>query len=327
MSTSAALSALNNDLDAELARQEALEDDRIWQEERAKLLKTNAAVAQRLADEDAKRQPVPLPPLRELRDEDLELIAKTRGLDVRALRWAARERGRIWFSEWPMWKARSGVWISPCQEHFFRCSMNTPGCVARERWPSWCLTDGARRVAEFRRLDNEKYPRQSHDALKAWSTAGKSWPVGMGDAVCRNILLTEGGPDHLAAFHFLFKHWMLEMVSPVTMLGASNKIADDALWMFRGTRVRIVVQADEVKELVPAAGSNRKPRKTRAAYDAALRWQEQLTAAGAAVECFYLEGLTRADGVPVNDLNDLALCSEDVLGSDEIGEAFTEWRF
>jgi hypothetical protein len=65
----------------------------------------------------------------------------------------------------------------------------------------------------------------------------------------------------------------------------------------------------------------------RPGMEAAARWTQQLVEAGAAVEVFSLYGLVTAAGAPVKDLNDLALCTEEVIGSEEIMEGFCEWDF
>ena len=68
-------------------------------------------------------------------------------------------------------------------------------------------------------------------------------------------------------------------------------------------------------------------RRTRAGFDAAARWTEQLTNAGARVQVINLDGLVRADGQAVKDLNDLALCNAAVLEDEEIREIFLRWEF
>jgi hypothetical protein len=64
-------------------------------------------------------------------------------------------------------------------------------------------------------------------------------------------------------------------------------IPQDVLPHFGGKRVRIFIDNDNE--------GNR----------AALRWCDQLTAAGASVDGFSFDGLVRSDGEPVKDLNDL----------------------
>lgn len=271
------------------------------------------------------RGPVALPPMRHLTRAEVEMIAHKRGLFHLALKAAAWNEKRIGFARWPLWRRRSGEWASICEVHGFKCSMQGPECRARELFDSWVITDATRRVAEFRRLDNEKYPRVKHEPIKAWSTAGKSWPVGCAEIGERkNVLLVEGGPDVLAGYHFLFKNIMLDQVAVVGMLGGSNRMAEDALPYFRGKRVRLVPHADALRTRETAEGVV----ESRAGYDAALKWQECLVAAGAAaVTAFSLEGLTQADGSAVNDLNDLARCAPEVLEDREIRAAFIDWRF
>lgn len=263
------------------------------------------------------------PPFRELNDGEIESLAKLRGLSVQGVRVAARVFRRAGFVQW---KQRER-----CVKHGWDCFMKGTDCVGENRWraikeqcwPSWVATDDTRHVCEYRRIDGERYPMKDGDGIKAYSTAGKSWPLGaaeMGQRKC--VMLVEGGPDMLAAYHFLWGFEMLRHVAVVCMLGAANRIADEALPHFHGTRVRIIMDEDTEKKIKTADGE----RMIKAGAEAAARWTQQLTMAGAAVEVFSLRGLTRADGQAVKDLNDLALCNGDVVGSDEIREAFTEWR-
>ena len=218
----------------------------------------------------------------------------------------------------------------------------------------WTVIDETRAVAEFRRLDNGLHTRAGGEAgPKVWSTAGKNWPIGaesIGDR--KRVLLVEGGPDMLAGYHFL-RMWhtqkrpLLHEVAVVCMLGASNRIREDALGFFKGCRVRIMVDADTPKD------DEVKSKRKLTGMEAAMRWSDQLTEVGSAVECFYVgdvfkaedvaawhegeklageievlvPGFVRADGAKVKDLNDLARCSEDVLGCDDVRQAFTVWDF
>jgi len=59
--------------------------------------------------------------------------------------------------------------------------------------------------------------------------------------------------------------------------------------------------------------------------DAGARWAAQLIAAGVEVDGFSFAGLMRADGLPVNDLNDFAHVHPDQweAGREAIEEAFS----
>ena len=107
------------------------------------------------------------------------------------------------------------------------------------------------------------------------------------------IGLVEGGADLIAALHFIFEHGREGDVFPVAMLGAKQRIHADALPYFSGKRVRIFAHADE------------------AGRDGAEGWARQLEAVGCEVDCFSFEGLRKADGSPVKDLNDCTqICLE-----------------
>jgi len=112
------------------------------------------------------------------------------------------------------------------------------------------------------------------------------------------MALVEGGPDLLAAFHFAHCEGRQDHVAPVAMLGASLSIPGDALSCFVGKRVRIFPHLDD------------------AGQDAAARWEGQLVAAGAVVDCFALTSIRKADGSAVTDLNDLSSIHEDDFEDD-----------
>jgi len=283
------------------------------------------------ASERPEHEKPSLPPLRHLRMEECEQIAKTRGLDTQAVWIAAREFKRAAFSMWPLYPSR-GEWLE-----------RSVGAL-----PSWCAIDHTRNTAEFRRLDNGKYQRQDGTEIKTWSTKGKAWPLGAAAMNGRPaVMLVEGGPDMLAAYHFLRRFRMLERVAVVCMLGAGNRIREDALEFFKGKRVRIMVDADAPKD-DPNPAKRKMP-----GLEAAKRWGQQLSEAGAAVTTFFpgpiyrpecvrawsagklaaadieiMEpGLALPDGSPVKDLNDLAKCDKDTLQQPDIRRAFVHWDF
>lgn len=313
---------------------------------------------ERRLDEESVRPE--LPPLRHLREEEAAMIALHRGLDAEAVWVAGRVFGRVAVpvDGWPLYRRANGKWMPRCEVHGKGgCFLERANCVRAEAFPSWCAIDGTRRVAEFRRMDNALYPVREGAGIKSWSTRGKSWPIGasmMGNRC--GVLLVEGGPDMLAGYHFLRRHGMLERVAVVCMLGAGNRMHEEALPYFEGKRVRIMVDADPLKdgEMVrPGDGEKRAKKRSMPGMEAAVRWTEQLIAAGAAVETFCVgpvyvpediaawgrremdgaavrietPGLAMADGTPVKDLNDLAKCGLEVTACDAVSEAFRCWDF
>ena len=172
-------------------------------------------------------------------------------------------------------------------------------------FPSWILSDRARRVAEARRVDGKPFPsvgklgeRKSH-ALKG---SKKGWPAGVGvlksHPVIRTVMMVEGGPDYLAALHFAisFDRWN---ILPVAMLGrgVGGKIDPAALDLLGGCRIRIYPHID------PDGGG----------LAAAETWAAQLHSAGCDVEKFDFTGLVRRDGRPVKDLNDAVVVHPNFL--------------
>lgn len=223
-----------------------------------------------------------LPALHAPRAGHLRAIARTRGLDLAALEIAV---------------ARGLLWV--CQHRGFTC---------------WAVTDVARWLCQVRRLDGKPFTRKDGSTFKAWTLpkCRAGWPLGIGEAVkpSRNstndssngipqplplIAICEGGPDMLAVLHLAHSLGCADRVAPVAMLGASTRIVPDALPLFAGRRVRLFPHADVAHEDGTAPG-----------LEAAARWQDQLTDAGAEVDVFDLAGIPGADGFACKDLNDLA---------------------
>jgi hypothetical protein len=198
---------------------------------------------------------------------EIEAVAKSRGIDPRAI-CLAQEMGCLLFG------SVYGL-------------------------PSWILTDVSGRCAEARRIDRLPYPADTTKAeRKAHSLIGspKSWPVGcLISSQYRNpgntIALVEGGPDYLAILHLALRAGRVD-IQPVAVLGRSQCIHGfhpDSVELFRRHRVRIFPHAD-----IDGQGVAR-----------ALFWARHLEKLNCQVDLFRLEGLTKADGTKVNDLNDL----------------------
>ena len=161
---------------------------------------------------------------------------------------------------------------------------------------AYCITDNARRIVEGRRLDGQFWPGARGGPghkCHAWGS-GKTWPVNV-DAVATadKVAFCEGSADLLAAVALIEREGATG-VCAVTMLGAGNGIAAEALPAFRGKIVRLYPHAD---------GKG---------LDAARRWTRALRDAGAArVDALDFSGLTLTDGTPGKDLNDYLRCGAD----------------
>jgi hypothetical protein len=273
------------------------------------------------------REKPALPRMRALRAEEVEGLARLRGLSVEGVRVAAETFRRVGYCDWPQWQGRDWRW---------RPGRGVSGC--------WVVTDESRWVVQFRRLDGLEFEKgkggevtadnaegaeKKERRIKAWTKGSPTWPIGAAELGGRRCaLLVEGGADMLAAYHFLNGFGQLAKVGVVCMLGAGNRIAPDALRCFAGVRVRIMMDADDEKALRSRRSDGTESVKhIRPGMEAAARWTKQLVEAGAAVEVFNLYGLQTAAGAVVKDLNDLALCTEEVIGSEEIMEGFYEWDF
>lgn len=193
--------------------------------------------------------------------EDLQQLANLRRISIEGLELAS-QRGLLWFAKL---KSRR----------------------------TWIVTDSARMNAQARRMDGREW---EHFCVKAYTLPGAwaSWPIGIIEAQpFPAIAFCEGGPDLLAACHFIICESREAHCSPVTVLGASQRIHPDALPLFTGKRVRIFGHDDE---------------DGKAAVE---RWAQQLTRAGADVDAFNFAGLRQVDESAVKDLNDLTFVYPD----------------
>lgn len=138
-----------------------------------------------------------------------------------------------------------------------------------ERHPAWILTDSSRRHAQARKMDGSLWQfGGSHKPSKSktiWGTESQ-WPVGLAEATLPDIALVEGGPDFLAAWHFIYAKGLTERCRPVAMFGANTSFAKDALPLFAGKTVWIFPHNDEKGQGQAAAA-----RWSRALLDMAAR--------------------------------------------------------
>jgi len=162
--------------------------------------------------------------------------------------------------------------------------------------PAWIVTDGARLNAQARRMDGKRWPEkkikdQTLPGIKAQTLPGSraAWPVGIREAAPFPVLLLcEGGPDLLAAHHFIMAHKREADTAAVAMLGAGLAIHPDALPLFAGKVVRVFAHADD------------------AGREAAVKWATQLDGIASRLDALSFEGFFLPNGAPVKDLNDAA---------------------
>ncbi len=200
--------------------------------------------------------------LHPLSEADKEQIARDRVIDVAAVRWA--------------------------------CELGVLGLDTVCSCRSWVLVDTSKRIAEARRIGGLNFPGMANlQERKAHTLKGsdKSWPIGASllhqYSDVRAIMLVEGGPDFLAALHFLHL-FNAQGIIPIAMLGKAE-IHPDAVRLIRGLRARIYPHND------PDGGG----------LKAANQWAVQLRQVGCQVDLFRIDGLSRTNGQPVKDLNDL----------------------
>ena len=231
----------------------------------------------------------PWPELRKGTVEELETLARLRGLDVHGLA-LADAMGVLRFGRW---------------------------CGGRY---CWFVADEAGYGAEAGAMNGKlfhefKDPSRGIDLPErkrhflGFKERGKGWPCGLmprhsNPALFRRVLLCEGSPDLLAGYHFAERFGALTWL-PVAMLGRSCRILPEALPLFAGRHVRIVPHLD------PDEGG----------IEAAQRWADQLREAGATVDFYKLpEELRRRDGKPAKDLCDFANLPE--RDADRIADLF-----
>jgi CHC2 zinc finger len=195
------------------------------------------------------------PSLRKPSQTDLEKIAKTRGLSVQGLELAV---------------SHGLLWVAPYYG-----------------FTSWVVTDSERRAGSFRRMDGRPWK----DGRKALFLQGSesAYPIGLREIInFPAVLLTEGAPDLLAAFHCIHDAGIEGRVTAASILSASvRQIPDLCLPSFTGKVVRIFAHGDTPGQ------------------EAGERWAKQLKAVTARVDVFSFDGFSTADDEAVTDLNEL----------------------
>lgn len=111
--------------------------------------------------------------------------------------------------------------------------------------PAWFVLDRSGRVASARRMDGHSWFEGTTSQCKAMMLRGSQakWPIGIREAQdYPTILLCEGAPDLLAAFHVILGR--SKEFAPVAMLSAACPIHTDARRLFDDKRVRIFAHND-----------------------------------------------------------------------------------
>jgi len=263
-----------------------------------------------------------LPRMRALTDAEVTTLAALRKLSRDGVAAAALDK-RVGVCAWPQFEG--------CAVHGWECRRDRKDCCGNGHWHTpkdsalcWVVTDSERWVAQPRRFDGKPFVRRSGGEFKSWTIGSGTWPIGASEIGERaGVLLVEGGADMLAAYHFLAQFHRLHAVAVVAILGASCAICEEALPFFERKRVRIMMDEDEPK----ARKGKPEAAPIYPGREAAARWTEQLTNAGAAVETFSLHGLKKKDGTKVKDLNDLALVDEAAWLDEELRAAFFDFDF
>ncbi len=212
------------------------------------------------AREERTRKRASWPVIRDLRDDERRQLADLRCLDFAAIELA-------------------------CERGILHATEIRGGDVA------WVLSDRLRVNAQARRLDGQHW-RHLPGEPKAWTMPGSeaAWPVGLANVGSfEDIILTEGGPDLLAAHQLILEGNAVGRIAPVAMLGASLRMTEATIERFRNRRVTLCPHLD-------ANGHG---------LEAARRWAIQLRAVALSMSWIDLAGLRRADGQPVKDLCDL----------------------
>jgi len=155
---------------------------------------------------------------------------------------------------------------------------------------AWFVVDGSLRNGCARRMDGAGWHGGAAKSM-VFRGASAQWPVGISEAHPFNvILLCEGAPDLLAAFHFVTRQGRQADCAPVVMLSAAYNIPSQALSMFAGKRVRVFSHDD-------ATG-----------YRACERWMAAIAPHAREIDAFSFSGLRTRTGSPVKDLNGFAQC-------------------
>ncbi|MDR2577178.1 MAG: toprim domain-containing protein [Puniceicoccales bacterium] len=157
---------------------------------------------------------------------------------------------------------------------------------------SWPSRPGC--VRQDRRLDGEPFRLRDWTECKARTVGSPKFPVAH-FPLKKNVLLCEGSSDFIAAHSLICAEDMQSEFSAVSILGAGNNIAEEAIGEFSGRNVLIFPDYDT------------------AGIGGARRWKEELEAVAGAVRFFDYAGHKRQNGQPIKDLRDFLQVNQDTF--------------
>jgi hypothetical protein len=157
---------------------------------------------------------------------------------------------------------------------------------------AWVVTDRIRENAVARLVSGQLWSNGAKAKTLPDSRAKR--PIGILEAMdFGKVAIIEGGPDTLAAFHFMLECGTESEVAPVCMTSTNADFLPGDLARLRGKVLRLFPHAD--------------PQ----GYNAALRWLKQLRPISADIDIADLGGLIKSDGAGAKDLNDLTALADD----------------
>jgi hypothetical protein len=158
--------------------------------------------------------------------------------------------------------------------------------------PAAVVTDKTRANAVARLVSGK--PWANGKKAKMLPGSKGNVPIGVCEAIkCERVAIVEGGPDTLAAIHFAITSGTAEAFAPICMASANADFGADDIQLLIGKRIRIF------------------PHPDIAGIKAGLRWLTQLAPVVAKIDVFEFDDLTKFDGEPAQDVNDLCSLSDE----------------
>ena len=155
---------------------------------------------------------------------------------------------------------------------------------------SWPSRPGC--VRQDRRLDGKPFLLGNGTSCKARTIGSPTYPVAH-FPLKPNVLLCEGSSDFIAAHCLICWEELQKEFSAVSILGAGNSIAADAVPEFSGRNVLVFPDYDS------------------AGLSGARHWTEELGEVAGAIRFFDYAGLRTEDGQPVKDLREFLRVNPD----------------